>query len=98
MSTALLLFAQAQEKGATDPMGPFGGPLPVMLLVLVGMWFFIILPQQRRDKKQRESIMSGLKKNDEVLTTAGFIGTIANVREGEDEVTIKLDDNCKVRM
>ncbi|HEX3316096.1 MAG TPA: preprotein translocase subunit YajC, partial [Gemmataceae bacterium] len=42
--------------------------------------------------------LSSLKKNDEVLTSSGFIGTVANLREGEDEVTIKLDDNCKVRM
>ena len=105
MSAAPLLFAQAQVQAPApgpekpDPMGGFfGTPLPIMLLVLAGMWFFIILPGQRRDKKQREMIMSGLKKNDEVLTTSGFIGTVANLREGEDEVTIKLDDNCKVRM
>ena len=103
MSAVLLLFAevaqaaQAADK-ANDPMGIFGTPLPIMLAVLAGMWFFIILPSQRKDKKQRETILSSLKKNDEVLTSSGFIGTVANLREGEDEVTIKLDDNCKVRM
>jgi preprotein translocase subunit YajC len=103
MSAVLLLFADvAVAQGADpakDPMGSFfSSPLPVMLLVLAGMWFFIILPSQRKEKKQRETILSALKKNDEVLTSSGFIGTVANLREGEDEVTIKLDDNCKVRM
>jgi preprotein translocase subunit YajC len=103
MSAVLLLFADVAAAQAADPAkdpmgGFFSSPLPVMLLVLAGMWFFIILPSQRKEKKQRETILSSLKKNDEVLTSSGFIGTVANLREGEDEVTIKLDDNCKVRM
>jgi preprotein translocase subunit YajC len=106
MSCPLLLFAQAAEKVAEkaaektgDPVALFiSSPMPIILLMFVGFWFFILLPAQRKEKKQREMIMSGIKKNDEILTTSGFIGTVANVREGEDEITIKLDDNCKVRM
>ena len=96
MLAALLLFAD--EKVPTqDPMGGLIGFAPVVLMLLA-LWFLIILPTQRREKKQREEIMTNLKKNDEVLTTSGIIGTVHNVKEGEDEFTLKVDDNCKMRM
>jgi preprotein translocase subunit YajC len=101
MSAVLLLFAQAAQapEKVGDPIGDMlRSPMPLLFALFIGMYFFVLLPGQRREKKQREMVMNGLKKNDEVLTTSGFIGTVANVREGEDEVTIKLDDNCKVRM
>ena len=48
--------------------------------------------------KQRESLLANLKKNDEVLTSSGIIGVVQNLRPEEDEVTVRIDDNCKVRM
>jgi preprotein translocase subunit YajC len=99
MLAALILFAQETAPDVKDPSGapPFASMLP--LLLIVGAFFLlIILPAQRKEKKQREMLMTNLKKNDEVLTTSGIIGIVQNIRPEEDEVTIKIDDNCKVRM
>ena len=102
MLASAFLFAQeavqdATPKVSTDPMGPLGGMLP-FILILGAFFLLVVLPSSRREKKQRESLLANLKKNDEVLTSSGIIGTVQNLREGEDEVTIKIDDNCKVRM
>ena len=37
--------------------------------------------------------MTNLKKNDEVVTAAGIIGVVTHIKEGADEVTLKIDDN-----
>ncbi len=42
--------------------------------------------------------MSGLKKNDKVLTTSGIYGTVISVAEKEDEVVVKVDDNTRLKM
>ena len=99
MLAAVLLFAQDAAKG--DPAaapGIFSTPLLPMMLIFGALWFIVILPAQRKERKQRETVLGTLKKNDEVLTSSGIIGVVQNLREGEDEVTIKIDDNCKVRM
>ena len=100
MLAALILFAQdvaqeaAKETGGTPPAFQM-----LLLPVLVGLFFFmVILPGQRKEKKQRESLLANLKKNDEVLTSSGIIGVVQNLRPEEDEVTVRIDDNCKVRM
>jgi preprotein translocase subunit YajC len=48
-----------------------------MLVVFV---FFIILPQQRRQKKER-NFMSALKKGDRVITKSGMHGKIAELND-----------------
>lgn len=99
MLAALILFAQDAQEAAKDPAGPpaIMQMLPIFIL-MAAFFFLVILPAQRKERKQRDAIMSSLKKNDEVLTSSGIIGTVQNLREGEDEVTIRIDDNCKVRM
>ena len=42
--------------------------------------------------------MAGMKKNDEVVTASGIIGIVAIIKENEDEVTLKIDDNARIRV
>ena len=69
-----------------------------MLAIMALFFFLIILPAQRREKKQREMIMAALKKNDEVVTAAGIIGVVAHIKDNADEVTLKIDDNARIRV
>lgn len=103
MLMALVLFAQevAQEvakdagKGAESPASPFFQMMPI-LLIFLALWVIVILPAQRREKKQRESLFSNMKKNDEVLTSSGIIGTVHSI--ADDEITLKVDEGTKLRM
>ena len=103
-----VLIAQVQDKAeevAKDAAkdGGFGRGLldnPLILLLAMGALFVfvVLLPQQCRERKQRETLMAGLKKNDEVVTAAGIIGVVSSIKEGGDEVTLKIDDNAKIRV
>lgn len=103
MLNTLILFAQAAEDEAKKgPSGPLGGlfdnPIVPVLGIMVLFFFLIILPAQRRQRREQEAIMAGLKKNDEVVTAGGIIGVVANIKDGEDEVTLKIDDNARMRV
>ena len=98
MLYAFLLFAQEPEKQAPPEVGIFSNPM-ILLPILFAIFFFtIILPNQRKQKKEAESLMSGLKKNDEVITASGIIGIVAHIKESGDEVTLKIDDNARIRV
>jgi preprotein translocase subunit YajC len=56
-----------------------------MLVVFV---FFIILPQQRRQKKER-NFMSALKKGDRVITKSGMHGKIAELNDKDDTCVVE---------
>ena len=72
--TNLAFFLQ---QGATSIIGsPF-----VMLLLMFGVFYFLLLrPQQKRQQALREMV-SQLKSGDKVITTGGIIATVTAVRE-----------------
>ena len=103
MLAAVALFAQEAAKEVAK--GPEGGPagppgwsqfLPIILMV-VAFYFILFLPS-RRERQQRASLLAALKKNDEVETAGGIFGVVQSIKEGADEVVLKIDDNVKMRV
>lgn len=73
------------------PQSPFGGSS--MLLIFAVFLGFMILTQvmsARKEKKRRETLMTGLSKGDRVVTMSGIMGEVAEI--GEDSVVIRLED------
>mgnify|MGYP006191162931 FL=1 len=54
--------------------------LPFLLMFVV-IYFFMIRPQQKRAKQEKE-IESSLKAGDRIITKSGLHGKIAEVSEG----------------
>jgi preprotein translocase subunit YajC len=88
MFASLTLMAQ---DGAGGGIGPL--MLPIMLVVLG--YFFLFRPMQRQEK-DRQAMVSALKKRDRVLTSGGVIATVDTIKD--DEVSLKIDENSNVRM
>jgi preprotein translocase subunit YajC len=91
----LVLLAEDPPKGDGPPGQPFSMLLPI-ILIFGAFYFLIILPAQRKERKQREALFTALKKNDEVVTAGGIIGVVQNIKD--DEVLLKIDDNAKMRV
>ena len=86
---------------AADQPPPQGNPLltllpPVMMAVV--LYFLIVARPQKRQKQQREALLQSLKKNDRVVTIGGIIGTIAGMSKDGKDVTLKVDDNTRIRV
>jgi preprotein translocase subunit YajC len=81
--------------GLFDSLGLF---LPAMLIVMV-VYFLLMLPrQQQKEQAKISEMLNNLKKNDEVLTVGGIRGTIVNLREDGDYLTIRIDENTNTKM
>lgn len=64
-----------------------------MILVFVAFYFFLIRPQSKR-QKERNQMLSNLKKGDKVVTIGGLHGTIVELTE--ERVTLKVNDNTRL--
>lgn len=53
--------------------------LPI-ILVIGGLWFLMIRPQQKRERSRRELVKS-LEPGDEVVTNAGIHGAVVELEE-----------------
>jgi preprotein translocase subunit YajC len=71
---------------------PPGGSYPAWFmptqLVLIGVIFwFLLLRPQRKQQKELEALLAGLKKGDEVVTTGGIIGKVVHLTD--ERVTLQ---------
>ena len=60
------------------------------------IFYFLLIKPQKKQQDEHKKMVSGLKKNDEVITAGGIHGTVVNVKE--HTVTLKVDDNVKVEV
>ena len=99
MLFALQLLAQAADGGQAQP-SPTGGlwSFAPLIIIFILFYFFMIRAPMKRQEQERKNLYSALKKNDKVVTSGGIIGVVANIKDKEDEVTLKIDDNSNVRL
>ena len=53
--------------------------LPFVLIF--GIFYFLVILPQKRQKQQLQDMISQLKNGDEIVTNGGVIGTIKEIRE-----------------
>jgi len=101
MDFELIPAALAQgAEGAARGNAPMW---PMLLALFAVFYFFIIRPQQRK-QKDTQKMLDSLSKGDRVVTIGGICGTIVNIREkkgessGDDIVVLKVGDNTKLEM
>lgn len=90
------LFAEGTPAGAPTTPGREGITPFIPLIMIFGVFYFLILrPQQKRQKEQQQFIQN-LKRGDMVVTQAGIIGTIKTV--GDKFVTLEVDQNVSLKI
>jgi preprotein translocase subunit YajC len=94
----LLLFAVDEAAGKNPDSGAPTWNLLMPLALILPLFFLLIIRPMRKQEQERQKLLSGIKKNDEVLTSSGIIATFVSASETDDEVVLKLDDGTRVRM
>jgi len=67
------------------------GALPMFILMFIILYFVLIRPQIK-EQKDRDSMVSNLKKDDRVITRGGIVGKIVEFQGKNDEYAILDND------
>lgn len=70
-------------------------PLLLVIVVFGLMWVLILRPQQQR-VRQHQAVVATLAVGDEIITTGGLFGTIAEL--GHDVVVMEVADGVRLRV
>jgi len=92
--TTILILAEG-EAAQQQPQGGFWVFLFPMLII-VTLFYFMESPR-RREQSRRDQMLKNMKKNDRVATIGGILGTVVNISTDGKEVTLKVDDNTRIR-
>ena len=68
---------------------------PILLAFVVMMW--MNSRQTRKDQDRKQGLIKNLKKNDQVVTIGGIIGSFVSRSEDGTEVTLKMIDDSRIK-
>ena len=94
VSTLLLTAIAANAQGTPAQSAPgLMNMLPMMIVMFVIFYFFIIRPQSKR-QKELQKMLDAVKKGDKVITAGGMLGLVTEVKG--QVVTLKISQNAEV--
>jgi len=70
----------------------------MMMLVMFGIFYFILIRPQVRKQKEHRALLDKLTKGDEVITRGGVIGKITGVSEDNIVLVLELQEKVRVRV
>ena len=56
-------------------------PTIVMLVVMIGVFYFMLIRPENKRKKEAEEMRSSIKVGDRITTIGGIVGTVVNVKD-----------------
>ena len=79
------------EEGGTSIL-----PMIVFLVIIFGLFYFVMVRPQKRKQKEHETLVQELQKGDRVITAGGIYGTIESLNE--DNIVIKVESGATIRV
>jgi preprotein translocase subunit YajC len=90
---SLIPAAWAQGTGITgnSQLAPL-----LMMVVFIGIFYFLLIRPQQRKSKEHQAMISKLAAGDEVVTAGGLLGRVLEV--GDSFVTLEIADAVRVKV
>jgi len=92
----VLIFLAMATSGQGSQGSPLAFLLPIILIFAI-MYLLIFRPQAKK-QKEHQLMIKNLQKGDRVVTAGGIFGTIAGIKEKENSVIVKVDENVKLEV
>lgn len=70
----------------------------MMMLVMFGIFYFILIRPQVRKQKEHQALLQKLGKGDEVITRGGVIGKITGISDDNGVLVLELQEKVRVRV
>ncbi len=83
--------AAAPKEGSSNMI-----PLIIFLVLIFGLFYFVMVRPQRKRQKAHEMMVQELQKGNKVITAGGIYGTIESL--SEDSIVIKVESGATIRV
>ena len=80
--------------GASGEGGGFGAFVP--LILMFGIFYFLLIRPQQKKQKEHRGMIGNLKKGDRIVTSGGLHGRITGLTEAI--VTLEIAEKVRVKV
>lgn len=91
-----ILLTEADAVAAGNTVG-MGLTLVLYAVLIGGMWFLMMRPQ-KKEQKRVAAMIAALELGDCVLTTSGFYGIVIDINDDTVIVEFGNNKNCRIPM
>ena len=88
--------AQTAAGAAGSGAGGFGMMNILFLVVLFGVFYFMLIRPQSKRAKEHKAMLGQLAKGDEVITNGGMAGRVDHI--GDAFITVEVADGVKMKI
>ena len=78
-------------------MGEMASMLILWVVVIALMWFLLMRPQ-KKEQKRIQAMLASMEVGDTALTTSGFYGVIIDITDDDVIVEFGNNKNCRIPM
>ena len=90
--------AEAAEGGSQNMLMQMGS-MPIMLIAMVAMIYFLFIRPESKRKKKAEQMLANIQIADEVVTSGGIIGRVIDAKPDSDTIVIETGgDKTRIRI
>lgn len=83
-TTAPLLLLSFAPSGQG---GPGLTAFLIQIALFIGIFYFLLIRPQRRQRQQHENLLKSLQRGDQIVTSSGIVGEVVHIKD--DQVTIR---------
>lgn len=92
----ILLQAQGAEASASQGGGGLN-MIIMMVLIFAIMYFFMIRPQNKK-QKEIQNFRNGIKPGDDVVTAGGIYGKVKEVNDADLTLIVEIASGVKIKV
>ena len=88
-----MIFLQATAQTGAGMFSPF----LMLIIVFVIAWFFMIRPQQKR-QKEIQRFRNAITVGQDVVTAGGIYGTVRSIDEASNTLMVEVANGVKIKV
>ena len=96
IAMVLLSSCYPTEAPAEGAEGGFNWTIIIFLVLIFGVFYFLMIRPQRKKQKEHQQLTSELRRGDRVITAGGIYGEIETV--SDESVVIKVESGTTMRV
>ena len=86
--------AMAQSAGGQSGGFDFTAILP--LIIMFGIFYFLLIRPQQKKAKEHKSLVAAIKKGDEIITNGGLLAKVTEV--GDNFLTCNIAEKVEIKI
>ncbi len=95
MSNAI---AQASDVAASTTSPDFSLSSFVPLILIFGVFYFLIIRPQSKKYKDHQEMVNSLKTHTKVVTTGGIIGVVTGINKEDGTLEVEIADGVTIKI